>query len=61
MARTQLRPRQWSQRDRQQLHQIMNRTLPPLPTVVGRRPIHSRGIGVKRLPPRSQDKKWKIK
>ena len=30
-------------------------------TVVGRRLIHSGGIGVKQLPPRSWDKKWKIK
>ena len=40
---------------------MMNRPLPPSPTVVGRRPIHSGGVGVKRMPTANKNKKWKIK
>ena len=61
MARTRLRPRQWSQRDRQQLRQIMNRPLPPPPAIVGRCPIHRGGVGVKQMQVRNRNKKWKIK
>ena len=61
MAKTRHRHRQQSQRDQQQLRQMMNRPLPPSPTVVGRRPIHSGGIGVKRMPTANRNRKWKIK
>ena len=61
MARTRLRPRQWSQRDRQQLRQIMNRPLPPPPAIFGRCPIHRGGVGVKQMQVRNRNKKWKIK
>ena len=61
MARTRLQPRQRSQRDQQQLRQIMNRPLPPALTLVGRRPMHSGGVGVKRMQVRNRNGKWKIK
>ena len=38
----------------------MNRPLPPAPTIQGRTPIHSGGVGVKQVGLR-KDKKWKIK
>ena len=61
MARTRLRPRQCSQRNRNQLRQIMNRPLPPPPTITGRRPLHRPGTGVKRMQVKNRNKKWKIK
>ena len=61
MARTRLCPRQQSQRDQQQLRQIMNKPLPPSPTIVGRRPMHRGGIGIKSMQVRNRNKKWKIK
>ena len=60
MARTKLRPQQRLQQQRQQLQNLMNRPLPPAPTIQGRTPIHSGGVGVKQVGLR-KDKKWKIK
>ena len=39
----------------------MNRPPAPPPTIVGRRPVHSGGIGVKRMRVRNRNRKWKIK
>ena len=39
----------------------MNRPLASPPTIVGRRPLHRPGTGVKRMQVRNRNKKWKIK
>lgn len=39
----------------------MNRAPPPLPTIVGLRPLHRGGIGVKQMQIINRIKKWRIR
>ena len=61
MVRIRLRPWKWSQQQRQQLQNLMNRPSAPPPTAQACRPRPTDSIGVKRIQIPRRDKKWKIK
>ena len=61
MVRTKLHPQQWSQQQRQEPQNLVNRPLALPPTVQACRLRPTDGISVKRIQGLRQDKKWKIK